>query len=292
MKRRRVPFELLSSIALAVILACLLIPGAMALNANDSNYSQSKDQPQAVDQETLWKFIQAEAALNSNLTRIDAALAKVSLDLSKTGIQGPKAQEILQNFSTVDPAQIDCITVGLNGSILEIKPDKYAYVKGENIGYQEHIKKLFAAKRPVGMAYIKTVEGFYAADFAAPVFDEKGCLIGATTTLINATEFLGRILAPYQPKSGGKIWVMQASDGLVLYDTDASQIGMNLEAPMFKQFPDLMALAARTLKDNSGYGTYEFYNDQHTQKIKKELYWTTIYHQGEPIRLMLTLEMA
>ncbi len=292
MKRCRVPFELVSGVALALILASLLVPEAVALNANNSDNSPAQDQSPAVSQETLWKFIQAEDALNSNLTRIDAALANISSDLSKTGIQGPKAQAILKNFSAVDPAQIDCITIGLNGSILEIKPDEYAYVKGENIGYQEHIKELFATDRPVGMAYIKTVEGFYAVDFAAPVFDGKGCLIGATTTLINATEFFGRILAPYQPKSGGKIWVMRPADGLVLYDTDASQIGMNLEAPMFKQFPDLMALADRIMVESSGYGTYEFYNDQHTQKIKKGLYWTTIYHQGEPIRLLLTLEMA
>jgi hypothetical protein len=142
------------------------------------------------------------------------------------------------------------------------------------------------------MDYIKTTEGFYAVDFAVPVFDEKGCLIGATATMLNATEFLGRILASYQLENGSKIWVMQPY-GLILYETDASQIGLNAsENPMFKQSPDLVAVIEKIRMDRSGYGTYEFYNDQHTQKMKKGLYWTTIYHQGEPIRLMLTVELA
>lgn len=279
-----------AGIALVFILAILLTTSATAADASSASSSLIQGQLPDANPEALWKFIQAGDALSSNLTRIDAALASVSGDLSKTGIVGPKAQAILQNFSMMEPAGIDCITVGLNGSIREVKPDNYSYVKGENIGQQEHIKRLFAARRPAGMAYIKTVEGFYAADFAVPVFDEDGCLIGATTILINASEFLGRILAPYQPGNGSKIWVMQP-DGFILYETDESQIGLNpFEAPVFKQFPDLMAIAQRIKMDTSGYGTYEFYNNEHTQTVKKVMYWTTIYHQGEPIRLMLTME--
>jgi hypothetical protein len=285
MKRSRMSFGLLSGIALAVVLASLLAPGAMALNPNNP---QVQTQMPTVSQETLWSFIQAGDSLNSNLAKIDDALANASSALSKTGLQGSEAQAILTNLSMVDPEQIDCITVGLNGSILEVVPSEYNYVKGENIGYQEHIKTLFATKLPVGMAYIKTIEGFYAADFAVPVFDEDGCLIGATTILINATKFLDRILAPYQPENA-KIWAT-LPNGFVLYETDASQIGLNtFEDPAFKQFPDLMALAERVRTDVTGYGTYEFYNDQHTQTVRMGIYWTTIYHQGEPIRLMLTV---
>jgi hypothetical protein len=285
MKRSMISFGLLSGIALAVVLANILVSGATEPNPNNS---QVLTQLPSISQETLWSFIQAGSSLSSNLTKIDEALANASSALSKTGLQGSKAQAILTNLSMVDPAQIDCIAVGLNSSILEVEPSEYSYVKGENIGYQEHIKNLFATKRPVGMAYIKTVEGFYAADFAVSVFDEEGCLIGATTILINATKFLDRILAPYQPENA-KIWAM-LPNGFILYETDSSQIGLNaFEDPVFKQFPDLMALVDRIRADVSGYGTYEFYNDQHNQTVRKGLYWTTIYYQREPIRLMLTV---
>jgi hypothetical protein len=285
MRRSRVAFGLLSCIALAIVLASFLVLGVMALNPNNS---QIQNQMPTISQETLWSFIQAGSGLSSNLTKIDEALTNASSALSKTGLQGSRAQTILTNLSSVDSAQIDSITINRNGSILEVEPDEYSYLKGENIGYQEHIKKLFATKRPVGMAFINSIEGFYAVDFAAPVFDENGCPVGATTILINATKFLDRILSPYQPENA-KIWAMLPS-GFILYETDASQIGLNtFEDAAFKQFPDLMALAERVRRDVSGYGTYEFYNDQHMQTVKKGLYWTTIYHQGEPIRLMLTV---
>jgi hypothetical protein len=285
MKRSRVAFGLLSGIALAVVLASLLVSGASEPNPNNH---QVQDQLLPVSQETLWSFIQAEGSLSSNLTKIDDALANASSALSKTDLQGSKAQAILTNSSSVDPAQIDSITIDRNGSILEVEPEEYSYIKGKNIGSREYIKKLFATKRPVGIAYIKTIEGFYAVDFAAPVFDGNGCLIGATTILINATRFLDRILAPYQPENA-KIWAM-LPNGFILYETDPSQIGLNaFEDPVFKQFPDLMALVDRIRTDVSGYGTYEFYNDQHNQTVRKGLYWTTIYNQREPIRLMLTV---
>lgn len=279
-------FRLLLYIASAFALSSLVVMGAMALNANNS---QLQNQPPAVSQEILWNFIRAEDSLSTNLTKIDEALTNASSALTETSLQGPKAQIVLANLCAVDPSAIDCITIGMNGSILEVAPNEYSYIKGKNIGDRDYIKKLFATRRPAGMAYIKTIEGFYAADFAAPVFDENGCLVGATTILINSTEFLDHILAPYQPENGAKIWAM-LPNGFILYETDTSQIGLNaFEDPMFRQFPDLIAIAERVRTDSSGYGTYEFYNNQHKQTVKKGLYWTTIYHQGEPIRLMLTL---
>jgi hypothetical protein len=284
MKRSIISFRPLSSIALVAILASLLVSGAMP--------SQTQNQSPAEGQEILWNFIQAQDSLASNLTKIDTALTNASSALSKMGLEGLKAQAILLNLSTVDPAQTDCITVGLNGSILEAEPAGFSYIKGKNIEDRTYIKELFATKRPAGLAYIRTIEGFHAMDFAVPVFNEKGCLIGATTILINNTRFFGRVLSHYEQGNGTKIWVMQP-DGFILYETDSSQIGLNaFDAPIFKQFPDLTALAKSVSTESSGYGAYEFYNDQHTQVVKKELYWVTVYHQGEPIRLMLTCETA
>jgi len=243
------------------------------------------------EENLMWKFVQAEDAVNANLTKIDLALAKASLELSKTGLAGDGAQDILRNLTRADPSAIDCITVGSNGTILEVVPEEYGYIRGEEIGQQEHIKHLFSTKRPVGLAYIKTVEGFDAMDFEAPVFDQDGCLIGATSVLINSTQFFGDVLQPYQPVSGAKIWALQP-DGLVLYDTDLTQIGQNtFKSPIFQQFPDLLAIAKRVELDRSGYGTYEFFNEDHSAKAKKAIYWTTIGYQGSEMRLALSMEL-
>ncbi|MGA9098482.1 MAG: hypothetical protein WB392_06080, partial [Methanotrichaceae archaeon] len=80
-------FRLLLYIASALALSSLVVMGAMALNANNS---QLQNQPPAVSQEILWNFIQAGDSLSTNLTKIDEALTNASLALSNAGLQGPK----------------------------------------------------------------------------------------------------------------------------------------------------------------------------------------------------------
>jgi hypothetical protein len=283
MQRSRM-LSALASVIMAISLVGILTmfsPGADAQTEQNSSG----------DGAVIWKFVQAEDAINANLTRIDLALVGASQELSRTGLSGPGPKEVLLNLTGIDPFAIDCITVGLNGTVLEVEPEKYQYILGEDVGQQEHIKRIFGTMRPSGMAYIRTVEGFYAMDFAAPVFDQSGCLMGATTVLINSTEFFGGILQPYQPGSGAKIWAVQP-DGLVVYDTDITQIGLNaFEAPIFKEFSDLQAIAKRIGRERSGYGTYEFFNEDHSAKVKKAIYWTTVEYQGTEMRLALSIEL-
>lgn len=271
-------------LVIALSLGIMLAPGLLAADADVGPGTSNEG-------ELMWKFVQAEDAVNANLTKIDLALAGASMELSKTGLAGAGAQSILRNLTSVDPSTIDCITIGSNGTILEVVPDEYRHIMGEDIGQQEHIKRLFSTKRPVGLAYIKTVEGFDAMDFESPVFDKEGCLIGAASVLINSTQFIGQILQPYQPGGNSKIWAMQP-DGLILYETDLTQIGQNpLKSSMFQQFTDLLDLNKRMEQDRSGYGTYEFFNDDHSARVKKAIYWTTVGYQGSEMRLALTTEL-
>jgi hypothetical protein len=243
------------------------------------------------DVETMWKFVQAEDAVGASLTMIDRTLLDASLSLSQTGIIGPVAGAILENLTVKVPSTIDAVTVDLNGTIQEVAPDEYQYAKGEYIGDQEQIKRLFATRQPVGLSYIKSVEGPYAMDFESPVFDEGGCIAGSVSILINSTDFFDHVLGPYQPGNGSKIWVMQP-DGVVIYETDVSQIGLNVfEDPVFLQFPGVQELARRVAEERSGYGTYEFFNQDRSETVKRALYWTTIGYHGTEIRLMLSQDI-
>ncbi len=241
------------------------------------------------DCQLMWSYIQAADALNTNLSRIDLALGDACLALSRAGLEGPKVQPILRDLSLTDPAIIDCAAISANGTILEIDPEEFGYVKGINVGYQEPLKKIMASRSPAGFALIKTVEGFYALLVSDPVFNERGQFIGMAGILINSTEFFRSILAPRQPEKA-KFWVMRAEDGRVLYDADATQIGMTLSDPMFSQFPELLNLGKRAAQERSGYGTYDFFDQDHKKIVKKSVYWTTLANKGDEIRLMLTRE--
>lgn len=267
--------KLLRSAIMAAVLVTSLGPVALGDEAG-SNYAEN-------DADLIWSFVRATDAVSANLTAIDQALLNASHALSSTGIVGPKAREILEGLTGLGPWVVDCITVDGDGVIAEVMPTEYQEVEGTSIGDQEHIKELISTRRPVGLAYIDSVEGVRAMDFASPIFDEEGWFVGAVTVLVNPAELFGAILAPHQPQGGAKIWAMMP-DGTIISDPDADQIGRNtFSDPLFQPFPELLAMAERVEMERSGRGTYKISGTEY------ELLWTTIDYQGREIRLLLSM---
>ncbi len=269
--------KLFALTTVAAALATFLVPAAFGEDATSDGTETDRD--------LIWSLVQAECAVSANLADIDKALLDASLALSETGVEGSEAREVLDDLTALGPWVVDCITVDLNGTIVEVRPAEYQEVKGASIRDQEHIERLFSTRRPVGLAYIKSVEGFYAMDFASPVFDEEGMFIGAVTALVNSTEFFGQTLAPYQPDGRAKIWAMMP-DGTILYDSDAEQIGRNtFSDPLFQALPDLQAVAKRVEMERSGHGAYEMFG------AARDVFWTTADYQGQEIRLLLSVDV-
>ena len=268
-----------------IILAWMVMLGAFAPSLVPAACGEDagSDDVEA-DWDLIWSFVQATDAVNANLAEIDDALQDASLALSSGGIEGERAREVLDQLSDLGPFVVDCITVDLNGTIVEVMPEEYRHVQGINIRDQEHIERLLATRRPGGLAYIESVEGFRAMDFASPVFGDEGRLIGAVTVLVNSTVLFGDALASHQPGDRAKIWAM-TPDGTILYDSDADQIGRNtFDDPLFREFPDLLAVAERVKMERSGRGAYSIFG------TAREVYWTTIDHQGSEIRLLLSID--
>jgi branched-chain amino acid transport system substrate-binding protein len=263
--------------ALMMMAAALAIPLLPAAFCEEEGPSEAE-----TEADLIWRLVQAADSVGSDLAEIDQALLDASLGLSETGIEGPDAREVLGDLAGLGPWAVDCITVDLNGTIVEVVPEEYQEVRGTSIKDQEHIERLLSTKRPVGLAYIMSVEGFRAMDFASPIFDEEGRLIGAVTVLVNSTELFGTALDPYQPGGRANIWAM-TPDGTVIYDINAEEIGRNtFTDPLFQPFSDLLAVAERVKMERSGKGSYEIF------ETAKEVFWTTVDYQGEEVRLLLS----
>ncbi len=239
----------------------------------------------------MWSYIQATDALNANLSRMDQYLSEACLALSHTGLEGPKASQVLKDLTLTVPSIINFATISTNGTILEIEPEEFQYVKGSNVSHQEQFQKVTESKNPSGFAMINTLEGFYALLVSGPVFDEKGRFTGEAGILINSTEFFESILAPLQPEEGAEFWIMRAEDGRVLYDMNATYIGVPLSDPLFRQFPELQKLGERMEQERTGYGTYEFFDRSHENFVQKGVYWTTLANSGDEIRLVLAIDL-
>ena len=247
--------------------------------------------PQTTSGEPLWSLLSASDAVNSNLSKIETALTDASLVLSETGIDGPAARAVLSNLTMVDTAVIDCITIDANGTVREVEPVSFESVKGANLRQQKHVNDTINTKLYSGFHFIKAVEGLYAIDSEMPVFDKNGTFMGTVSLMFNNSQFLGRVLAAFQPTGNSNIWVSKADDGTILFDTDPTQVLLNKSSSLYQDYPELLKLFDRMSVERTGYETYEFLDESHGETIKKGCYWTTIPNEGTEMRLVLTLEL-
>jgi len=82
-------------------------------------------------------------------------------------------------------------------------------------------------------------------------------------------------------------FVMQ-TDGRILYDADKEEVGrMLFDDPMYKQFPQLLALGTLISREKKGAGTYEFKQEGSDKVVKKDAHWTTIGLYGTEWRLVV-----
>ncbi len=247
--------------------------------------------PQTAGGEPLWRLLTATDAVSTNLSRIETALTDASLALSETGIDGPRAVAVLSNLTRADSSVIDCITIDGNGTVREVAPESFESMKGENLLGQQHVNDTLNTRQYSGFHFINAVEGFSAIDAEMPVFDRNGTFIGTVSLLFNSSQFFGRVLAPFQPGGDSKLWVSKADDGTILYETDPSQILLNISSPIYQDYPQLLALLEKMISERTGYGTYEFLDQSHGVTIKKGCYWATIPNKGTDMRLVLTLKL-
>ena len=247
--------------------------------------------PQNASGETLWRLVSASDAVNANLTKIETALMDASIALSETGIDGPNAKKVLSRLVLADPSVIDCITIDPTGSVREVEPSSFESIKGENLKVQEHINETINTRLYSGFHLIKAIEGVYAIDSEMPVFDRNGTFIGTVSFLFNNSQFFESVLASFQPGGNSKIWVIEADDATILYDTDPSQILLNESSLVYQNYPELLEISERMSVERTGYGTYKFLDQSHGEAIKKGCYWTTIPNQGTQMRIVLTLEL-
>ena len=76
------------------------------------------------------------------------------------------------------------------------------------------------------------------------------------------------------------MWAMQ-SNGTLIYDPDPAQEGKNLLTdPAYTECPEVQAFAQQVADQQSGYGTYQYYDknlgDASKQVVAKEAYWVTV----------------
>lgn len=221
------------------------------------------------------------------LHQMDSRLAVAAEKLSASGLKGGKAENILRDLYESVPHAYNCVTVDEQGIIVNVAPDQYKEVIGEDISSQEQIIRLHNTHKPVLSQAILMVEGFVGIDMEHPVFNEDGRFAGSVSVLARP-DFLGSIIAPKIHNFPVEIFVMQ-TDGTTIYDINEEEIGKNaFDDQVYKDYPSLIETAEKMAEQAQGKGRYYFQDRYMEQAVDKNIIWTTIGLHGTEYRLALT----
>ena len=231
---------------------------------------------------------QLHGEVMAGLNTLDGDLKRSALALSGKDLKGDYARDVLKRLYGANPYIIDCETVSNKGIMAVVEPPEHSSSEGADISTQAHMVKMFKTQKPVMSGSFRSVEGPDAVVIHHPVFSPDRRFKGSVSALFAPEYLLGSIIGPVASNLPVDIFLMQ-TDGLMIYDVDPKQIGLNVfQDPLYRPFPELLALARKVASANEGTGVYRFYRKDSETPVTKVAYWRTAGLHGVMWRLVIT----
>jgi len=218
-----------------------------------------------------------KSGLVTVLKEIEAVIAHAAGEAGKLGLdREAEIRKLLQSCVTGRPYVIDSAFIDGNGIMKFIEPEQYWKYEGTDISMQDAIVKMQKTQKPgMGNVFV-SVEGIKSIDIEYPVFSAGKKFLGSVSILVKQDELIHSVAETVENESGVKCWVMQ-KDGLLLYETDPSQLGLNLFSdPLYRGYPELIKLGKRMVKEKEGRGYYTFLMQGTKKVVKKQVVWKTV----------------
>jgi hypothetical protein len=229
--------------------------------------------------------LQIKQAVQVELDILDLNLSTAATELSRTGLSGTGARNVLTELTARYPFIIDTCTTDPAGKMVTVAPDAYSKYEGTDISTQSVTIEFNKTKKPMLSQMFPAVEGMNAVVLMWPIVSQNGDFIGSVSTLFQPETLFA---PPYEllKGTGISIDVMQL-DGLNLYDSQGNDTGLNLFTdPAFQQYTDLIALGHRMVAEESGTGSYTIVSHDTGQTVKKLVYWETVKLHDTAWRVM------
>lgn len=228
----------------------------------------------AADAEPVLKTVQR--AVSAELNRLDAGLQEAARRLGASGLVGEDARSALKELCSKYQYAVDCAAVDPQGTMITIEPAPFRMFEGADISAQEQVKRIMKTGAPVLSSVFRAVEGFPAVDAEYPVTGPDGQRLGSVSILFHPEQLLGGIIARTIEGMPVDIWVMEKG-GLILYDVDTSQVGLNLfAAELYAPHTELITLGRRMAAVPEGEGVYTFRRGTAKDIVTKRASWQTV----------------
>lgn len=214
-----------------------------------------------------------ESGILNILNGIEGTISRAAKETGKASLNHEtEVRKLLQSCNTGRPYVIDSAFIDSKGIMKFIEPEQYRKHEGSDISKQEAVIKMLKTQKPgMGNVFV-SVEGIKSIDIQHPVFSEGKQFLGAVSMLVNQDEMIRTVAATVEKELSVRCWVMQ-KDGMLLYETDPAQTGLNLFTdPLYKDYPELIALGKRMVEEKKGMGFYTF-----PVHVTKQAVWKTAH---------------
>jgi basic membrane protein A and related proteins len=229
-----------------------------------------------------------QSEITAVLNKLDGDIKLSAQALYGKDLKSDQARNALKKLYEANPYVIDCETVSNSGMMVAVEPTAHRTSEGADISAQVHMVKLFKTHKPVLSGSFRSVEGPQAVVIHHPIFSPDHRFAGSVSALFAPEYLVSSIIGPVASNRPVDIFLMQ-TDGLVIYDVDTKQIGLNVFTdPLYQPFPELIALARKMAATNNGTGSYRFYQKGAEAPLTKVAYWRTIALHGVKWRLVIT----
>ncbi len=216
--------------------------------------------------------------LNTLIGNANAQFAQSGID---TAVMRAK---LLELYNTCTFAEEFVFTTP-QGILQIIEPPAYYQYQGTDISNQPHVIAAFQTKQPVLSNAFGVVEGYQAVVDIHPIIQNTQA-IGAISAVFEPARLLGRIIEPIVKNQAFEMWVMEKT-GVVLYDQDTAEIGLNvITDPLYAAYPELIAACQKMAAESSGETSYSFYQTGTSTVVKKKTFWTTFSMHGNQWKII------
>lgn len=276
--------------SLIVIALTIALIASLCFTAYQATQNSTQSNQQAIKLEMVTLLIQAQVEINSQFQTLSADVAAASQKLTTTGLSGSQARQILLELTQSSPYIIDASTIDLQGKFITVEPEEYSSMEGKTTQFNYDI---FAPSndpiQTIMSGPYRLTEGVNGSVIMAPVFNSNGALIGSVSLAFDQSSLVN---ATATAVCKGTSYVMWASDteGTMIYEVNKSEEGTNLFTDAtISTWTGLQTFARQMVSETAGYGTYEYFNYDNTDKtVTKQAYWATVGVYDTEWRLIIT----
>jgi hypothetical protein len=225
----------------------------------------------AADAEPVLKTVQR--AVSAELNRLDAGLQEAARRLGASGLVGEDARSALKELCSKYPYAVDCAAVDPRGTMMTIEPAPFRMFEGTDISAQSS-ETDHENRRPRLSSVFRAVEGFPAVDAEYPVtgpMDDAWFCEHPVSPRTTARSIIARTIEGMPVDIGS--W---RKGGLILYDVDTSQVGLNLFAAYSMTLYGTHHAWTSHGGSSEGEGVYTFHRGTAKDIVTKRASWQTV----------------